>query len=327
MSRATLSCFLSLFVLAASYGLTAENAQAGCGYCYCECGGCAVPASAPAGHWETDTVMVPQLSFNSVQRPVVCYRPQMQSKTITVTRLVPETRQVPRMETEMVPVQRMRTVSHVVCTPSWQDVKRNVVTMVPQTVQRQGFDIVCRPVEVQTTRTVCRDAGGYATRCYTDACGCPQTCQVWVPNIVQDQVPTTVCKPQLYKVPITYNETICKPQVQTVTERVYKPVYSTKSEQVAYTDFVPKQVQRMVTETFCREVPEQQVVQYYAMVAHTEQVTVQVPVTKMVPQQVRRWVCDPAPVVKGSAVQAPQVQAPQVQAPQIQAPQIQAPAK
>jgi hypothetical protein len=304
-----------LFVFASSYCLTAESAQARCGAGYCECGGCAAPLCVPAGHWETDTIMVPQLSFNSVQRPVVSYRPQMQSKTITVTRLVPETRQVPRMETVLVPVQRTRTVSHVVCTPSWQNVNRNIVTMVPQTVQRQGFDVVCKPVTVQTTRTVCRDAGGYATRCYTDACGCPQTCQVWVPNIVQEQVPVTVCKPQLYKVPITYNVTVCKPQVQTVTERVCKPVFSTQSEQVAYTACVPKQVQRMVTETFCRQVPEQQVVQYCAMVPHTEQVTVQVPVTNMVPQQIRRWVCDSAPVLKGSPVQGPQVQAPQVQAP------------
>ena len=320
MSRATLRVLLTAFVFVTGHSLATDAAQAGCGNGCCVCGGCSVPVCAPAGHWETDTIMVPQCSFKTVQKPVICYRPQMKSKTITVNRLVPDTRQVPRMETVMEPVQRTRTVSHVVCTPSWQNVNRNIVTMVPQTVTKQGFDVVCKPVMVQTTRTVCRDAGGYATKCYTDACGCPQSCQVWVPNIVQEQVPVTVCKPQLYKVPITYNVTVCKPQVQSVTERVCKPVFSTQTEQVPYTDFVPKQVQRMVTETFCRAIPEQQVVQYCTMVAYTEQVDVRVPVTTMVPQQVRRWVCDPAPVMQGSPIQSPQVQVPAMGGSPVQVP-------
>lgn len=307
MSRIPRWCLLwAAGVLAASL-LFADSAQAGwrrgCGAgCWSDCGPgfdscdvmatCAAPAVHETGRWVTDHIEVPHTTYRTELRPVVRYRPEMQRKVVQVQRLVPDVRQVAKRCIVMKPVQRMRVEHFVTATPQWQNVSYKVPVTVPERVVRNGVRVVCEPVRVQVNKTVYRDAGHFETRCFVDCCGCSRSCQIWVPNMVAEQVPTTVCQMRIRQIPYQYEDTVCRTTFKVVTERVCRPVYTRQSREVPCIEMVPTTVERMVNETFCRTVVENQEVEYCAMVPYQDQVEVAVPVVTMVRQEVRRWVCE-----------------------------------
>lgn len=234
----------------------------------------------------TCTVMVPQLTWKTITVPDVVCRPETRQKEVTVCRMVPETTMRTCVETIMVPERRTSTVPYTACRMTYETVSRQVTVMVPQTEMRQGTRTVCKPVAVQSTRTVCRDLGGWTTQCYVDRCGCQQTCRVWAPNVVTEQVPVTVFRPQYSQEPYTYQVVTCRPEQRTITQQVAKPVYETKTREVTCLVPVPKQVQRQIPQTTFRPVTENRVVNYTVMVPHRVERQVQVPVCTLVAKQV-----------------------------------------
>jgi hypothetical protein len=189
-------------------------------------------------------------------------------------------------ETVCVPERRTATQQYTVCRMTSETVAHQVTVMVPHTETRQATRTVCKPVAVQATKTVCKDTGHVETQCYTDCCGCTQTCQVWKPNIVTEQVPITVYKPHFVQEQFNYNVVACHPEQRTITRQIAKPVYETRNREVSYVVPVPKQVQRQVPKTTLRPVVENKTVNYTVMVPQRVERQVTVPVCTMVPKQV-----------------------------------------
>jgi len=230
--------------------------------------------------------MVPQTTFKTITVPDVVCRPEVRQQNVTVCRMVPETQMVNCTATVVVPERRTATQNYTVCRMTYEAASRQITVMVPQTETRQGVRTICKPVAVQGTQTVCKDMGTWDTRCYVDCCGCTRTCQVWVPNVVTEQVPVTVYKPQFVEEQFNYQVVVCRPEQRTITEQVAKPVYEAQSREVSYVVPVAKQVQRQVPQTTFRAVTENKVVNYTVMVPQRVERQVTVPVCTMVAKQV-----------------------------------------
>lgn len=245
------------------------------------------PTQAPAAPQAvTCTVMVPQLSYKTITVPDVVCQPEQRQQNVTVCRMVPETQMVSCTSTVVVPERRTTQQTFTACRLTVENVARQVTVMVPQMETRQGTRTVCQPVAVQEMQTVCKDAGQWAAQSYVDSCGCKQTCQVWVPNMVTEQVPVTVYKPQFVEEQFEYQVAVCRPQQQTINEQVAKPVYETQTREVSYFVPVAKQVEQQVPRTTFKPVMENRVVNYTVMVPQRVERQVQVPVCTMVPKQV-----------------------------------------
>ena len=225
----------------------------------------------------------------------------------------PITRTYTVMETQ----QRTRVENYVECTPVWRNVERQVTEMIPEQELRQGVRQVCRQVQVQETRLVCKDLGhweerqvavsspcdscggrrGCRSRCggcggCASACGgcgsgnapTVSVCRVWVPNVVQEQVPVMVWKSQLVDEPYQYRVTVCKPQVRIVNERVSEIKREQKTRTHNFNVAVPRQMTKVEEVRVVRCVPEQQQRDITVMVPHVELKEVQVQVCRMVPK-------------------------------------------
>jgi hypothetical protein len=239
----------------------------------------------------TMTVMVPQVTYKTITVPAVVCQPEVRQQTINVCRLVPETTMVTCNTTVMVPERRTSTQTFNVCRMTFESVTTPVTVMVPHTEVRQGTRTVCKPVAVQVTQTVCKDLGSWQTKSYVDRCGCAQTCQVWAPNIVTEQVPVTVYKPQFVEEQFNYTAVVCRPETRNITRQIAKPVVETKTQEVSYIVPVPKQVQREIPQTTYRPVTEQRNVNFTVMVPTRVERQVTIPVCEMVAKQVSVPVC------------------------------------
>jgi hypothetical protein len=234
----------------------------------------------------TKTIMVPQTTYKTITVPAVVCKPEVRQKTVAVCRSIPETTFETCLETVMVPERRFKTVSYNACRMTFETVTRPITVMVSHAETRQGMRTVCKPVPTQETQTVCRDLGQWSTKSYIDCYGCEQTCRVWAPNVVTEQVPVTVWKPSFVEEPYTYTDIVCRPQTREITEHIPRPVYETKTREVAYLVPVPKQVERRIPRTTYRQVTEERVVNYTVMVPQHIERTVRVPVCTMVPKQI-----------------------------------------
>lgn len=243
-------------------------------------------AAACAPQTVTCTVMVPQTTYKTVTVPSVQFTPEQRQQNVTVCRMVPETQMVNCTSTVVVPERRTAQKTFTTCRLTFETASREVTVMVPQMEKRQGTRTVCQPVAVQEMQTVCKDAGGWQTQSYVDSCGCTQTCQVWVPNIVTEQVPVTVYKPQFVQEQFEYDVVVCRPQQQTINEQVAKPVYETQTREVSYFVPVAKQVEQQVPKTTFKQVMENKTINYTVMVPQRVERQVQVPVCTLVPKQV-----------------------------------------
>ena len=265
------------------------------------------PVQAPAGHVQAPcacgggcgpqvvmkTVMVPHVSYKTISVPVTSVRPERREKVVTLFREVPDTRVERRMVTVMVPEKRMRTEHYTVARPVWREVPQKYTKMVPHEVKREGVRVVAKPVMLTEHRTVCRDEGYFACQKHVDACGCPHSCKVWMPNVVEHQVPVTVCKVEFVEQPYSFVETVCRPEVHEKMVRECDYEFEEKTRQVPFTAFVPTQVEKEFKETFCRYEPVEKVMHFTAMVPVMEEREVRVPVCTMVPKQVRCVIAPP----------------------------------
>ena len=147
------------------------------------------------------------------------------------------------------------------------------------------------------------------------------TRQVWVPNIVQKVVSTTVMQQQLVDEPYRYVVNLCRAEQRSRAVNVVEQVPETQSREVAYMVCVPKT--SMVTvnrpqwadETYsyvvnlCRQEVRTQVVQVQDYVQ--QQQSREVPYTVLVPQvqsrqrQVTTYKCVPTQQTQTYQVQVP----------------------
>lgn len=258
----------------------------------------------------TKTVYVPTMV---PEKRVVCttqYRCEERERPITVQRCVPETKQVRQTVTVMVPEVRYRTVTCRVPVPVWDEVEQPYTVCVPYQEKVQGVRTVYRPVQVQEMRTVCRDEGHWETvTTYRRAhLGClariayggcaPVVCctaLVWVPNIVTEQVPVTVCKYELVQEPCEYTVTKYRTEQRVRRARVCRTEYREEQRQVPYTVCVPQQRECVRNVTTYKVLTEQRTQKYTVMIPEQVQKEVTVMVCRMVPKQV----CVKVPVVCG----------------------------
>ncbi len=293
---------LSLFAVAS---LAAAGAPAMAGDCCAPppCGPAVAQCQPPAPQYVEKTVLCPTWVTEKRTVTVTECRPETRQRAYTVCRLVPETTQVERQCTIMVPQVQKRVEQYTVCRPVWKEEQREYTVMVPHTETRQGTRRVCRMVAVQQTKTVCEDQGHWEERpvapccpptCAPAPCGPAQqaaTCRVWVPKVVQKQVPVTCMQPQWVEEPCTYCVTVCKPEKRVCTVRVCHFEKVPMQREVCYTVCVPQVVKRVENVTVCKTVTEQKTCNYTVMVPHQVQKEVEVQVCKMVEKKVQVLVC------------------------------------
>lgn len=278
---------------------TTERSAEACGHCG--------RASCPSDQLVERTVMVPTLVPERRVVNVTQYRCEMQQQAKVVYRCVPEVQQVRQSYVVMVPQVRQREHIYYEAVPVVEEVEQPYVVCVPERVVRQGMRNVCRPVQVQEMRTVCRDEGHWEQVSYSRAArvgclswlacgGCaPIVCctqMVWVPNIVEEQVPVTVCKYELVQEPYEYETTVYR-QVQQV-RRVPVCRYEQRERRcnVQETVLVPQRRERLCNVTTYRQVAEQVMQQVPVMVPYQ----VQKETCVMVCRMVEKTVCYKVPV-------------------------------
>lgn len=342
MRRGVISSLLPLLMLVAT-------AQAGdCGFCRTTC--CPAPCQpycAPCAPQIVErTVMVPQwqtqmqtvccTEYRHESRPqvVTCYQSvpvvtprtceytvlerQIITKQITCTVCRPVVEQVQKTYCVQVPYCETRQITRTVCRPVWREVPHTYTVMVPHCETRQGVRKVWQCVPTTQMVTTCQDCGHWEQRqcpVVCPPCGgcqpCVPTCyNVWVPNIVQKQVPVTVNRLVCVEQPCQYTVTVCHPEQRTCTRRICefvreqvpctvkvwacRPEYRTCTVPVCR--LVPEQVVRTVCQPICvprKVVKTVNVTTFNCVpVQKTIQVNVCVPVTvqKQVPVQVCQWV-------------------------------------
>ena len=266
------------------------------------CGHCGRP-SCPSYQVVEKTVMVPTLVPDARVINVTQYRCELQQQPRTVYRCVPEVQQVRQSYVAMVPQVRVREHVYYVAVPKVEEVEQPYVECVPEQVVRQGVRTVCRRVEVQEMRTVCRDMGHWEqVSCYSRSahrCGCltwlacggcaPVVCctqMVWVPNIVEEQVPVVACKYQLVQEPCEYVTTVYR-QVQKVRRvPVCRYIQQERRCNVQETVLVPQRRERICNVTTYRQVAEEVMQQVPVMVPYQVQQETCVMVCRMVEKQV-----------------------------------------
>lgn len=246
------------------------------------------------------TVNVPYQETRTATRRVCKYVPVQEPRTVNVTE------------------QRVRTENYTVMRPVTRQQEQQYTVNVPYTETREGTRKVCRWVPVTNTRTIRVDEGRCETvqvavpppcggthrgHCRRRCCSqpCPPPCgpvivnkRVWVPNIVEKQIPYTTMQKQWFDEPYKYLVSLCRPEIRTRTVNYVEQVPETMSREVPFTVCVPKT--EMVTVNrpqwfdepysyvvnLCRQEVRTQMVDVQEMVA--EQQTRQVPYMVMVPQ-------------------------------------------
>lgn len=225
------------------------------------------------------TIMVPTTVYVKKTICTTAYRPEQRECTVTVLKQIPETKQVTRLCTVMVPKTMVRQETYTVCKPVWETHQREITVMVPKPVVKQGVRQVCKYQPTKVMNTVCEDHGQWVT----DECGC---CKYWQPNVVEKQVECTVMKPITVEEPFEYTVTVCEPQKRIVEEKVCRYEYEKKTRNIQFTVHEPKKVEKTFNITSIRCEPQQQVRKYTVMVPYPVEKEITVPVCKMVPKVV-----------------------------------------
>jgi hypothetical protein len=200
-------------------------------------GGCAQYDPCQVQYVEK-TVYRPQWVTETRTVTVTQYVQEQREGIRTVYRCVPEQYEVQRSCTVTVSEVRTKTVPVKHCKPVYRQVERQYAVQVPHWVQqeqqytvmvphvetRQGVRNVCRWVEEEVTKTVQRDHGHWEVQmvqvpCYSGSRCCRRrmwcdpccvtvrtVCQrVWVPNLVEEEVTVTVCRPEIVEEPYEYH--------------------------------------------------------------------------------------------------------------------------
>ena len=164
------------------------------------------------------TVCVPEKRQKEVQY-TVC-ETEMRSREERYTVCKPVWTEKEEEFCVMVPHTEKRQGTRCVMKPVWEEKEVKYTVCVPVTETRKGTRMVQKCVQETVMNTVCEDQGQWEERthtvnsCCTDPCtGCPVPCtttctyKVWVPKIVEKQVPCTVnkmvCVPEEYEYQVT----------------------------------------------------------------------------------------------------------------------------
>lgn len=270
---------------------------------------CPPPCPPPAPCMVERTVLVPQMSTETRKVCVIECRPEIQTKKISVCKLIEEKKEVPYEYCEWRQQTMTRRVTYQVMVPEWTDVTTEYTVMVPHIEKHQGVRKVARCVPTIEKRNVCEQTGHWEDRPVQvqtfvrgcDACGrpicCPQTTtcsqKVWIPEVVQKEIEVTVHKVVCEDQPYEYEVTVCKPEKKTCTQKVCTPKCETKTRDVCYTVCVPEKKSGTRTVTCCKPVWEEKEVQCTVMVPHKVEKEVQVCVCKMVEQKIHVAACCP----------------------------------
>jgi hypothetical protein len=234
----------------------------------------------------TKTVLVPRITYRSEAVSVLALQPRVVPQTVTMVRDVPEVRTVTRQVPELVPEERTFTETYTECRMAYEDVSREVVVMQPRVEERDGVRSMARPAFVQETRTISKDLGGWSEVQRVDTHGCVRVCRVWVPRIVEEQIPIDVLTLEAVETPVREEIVTFEPETRTVTERICKPVYETKTREVTETVCVERLVERQFDEVAWRRVAGEQVVNRLVPEAVTEQRELLTSQRTLVPQSV-----------------------------------------
>jgi hypothetical protein len=279
----------------------------------------------PTWETQTQTIQVTRCKPETKQMTYTCYKtvpvvkqiqqqytvmvPQVQQRTVTYTVCRQEMKSMTRQCTVMVPVQQTRSGTRQVCTMVPVTMTRTVcvdqghwetVSCCGAPVEMPAAPVPTAPapvpqakqsgktpaLQVSLRRSMVRGGGCCAPTCCAP---CAPTCgtqQVWVPKIVQQQIPYTCMKPQISQVPYTYTVTVCQPKVQTFTEQYAVMVPEQQTKTVSCTVCVPKVESRTVDVCSYQTVPEKRTVNCTTMVPYTENQQIQVRVCKMVPKTI-----------------------------------------
>jgi hypothetical protein len=208
----------------------------------------------------TRTVLVPRITYQMEQVPVLALQPQIVPTTVTIVRDVPEVQTVMRQVPVLIPEERTTTETYTECRMEYEDVSREIVVMQPRVEVRDGIRLAAQPALVQETRTISKDRGGWSEQRHVDAHGCVRVCRVWVPRIVEEQITIDVLTMEAVEIPVREEVVVFEPETRTVTERVCKSVYETKTREVTATVCVEQLVEREFSEVTWRSVAEEQVV-------------------------------------------------------------------
>lgn len=280
---------------------------------------CCQPACAPAPCMVERTVLVPQMVTEIRKVWITECRPEIQTRKVTVCKLVPESKEVTEEYTVWKQECRTRQEQYQVSVPEWKDVTTEYTVMVPGIEKCQGVRKVAKCISTIEKRTVCEHGGHWADRQVQirsfvqgcDACGrptcCPQTTtciqKVWVPEVVQKQVDVTVNRIVCEDQPYEYEVTVCKPEKRTCTQKVCTHKCETRTRDVQFTVCVPEKKTCTRTVVCCKPVTEVRDEQCTVMVPCKVEKEIQVCVCKMIEKKIQ--VCCPQPAPTCCVAPAP----------------------
>ncbi len=307
-----LSFFVPLAMMAAFAGAPADSYAGVCSVhapCTPVCGGV---------HYVPRTVYKPQWVMQTRRVMTTQYVYEQREVTETVYRCIPETTQVERRTTVMVPQTRTKTVpvtvyrpvsraierEYQVQVPVWTQEEREYTVMVPEVETRTGVRHVAHCVEEEVPQTVCRDEGHWEVQkvqvpcCpvrrprlrrvshVAACCHTPQVVQqkVWVPNVVEEEVMVTVSRQEIVEEPYEYEVTVYRPETRTKMVDVCEMRTEVRKVACQVTEYQPVREERQVTYT--EFVPTEK--SWVENVTHYRQVAQEVKrmVTVCVPKQV-----------------------------------------
>lgn len=280
------------------------------------CGGCGevtyVEKTCYVPEWVTETRVVTVCEYVQEQREV----------RQIVHRCVPVQKEVQRTSIVLVPEQRTKTVQYTACrpvvkqveqqymvdVPVWREEAREYTVCVPVVETRQGVRRVCKMVTEEVVKTVCVDRGHWETQmvevayvarrcsrfCRRGCVSCCQPCtttvcqKVWVPNVVEEEVTVTVCKPEIVEEPYEYQVTVYKPEVRTCMVKVCDWKQEMRTMMCNVTTYETEVIEKEVAYTVC--VPQQQTWTEMVTCYETQAEEVTRTVTVCVPRQVQKEV-------------------------------------
>ena len=275
---------------AAAVALLSTGVQAG-GPCH----SCAPCPPAPCVTWQTvyKTVCVPTWVTETRKVATTAYRHEQREQTVTYYENVAYTKPVTSTYTVHDWVDKVRQEKYSTCKPVYKEVPQEYTVYVSEQVKKQGVRKVASVVQETAYYTVCEDQGHWETRSYQVACHTPcyrpcggcgpcggcapacaptyQTCnyKVWCPNVVQKQVPYTVCRTVWTEQPYDYYVTVCRPVTKTRTVKVCEYVTEWHTRDVHYKVCVPRTVEKTVDVTYYKCEARQKVVPYTVCVPYT----------------------------------------------------------
>ncbi|RMF59604.1 MAG: hypothetical protein D6743_16055 [Calditrichaeota bacterium] len=261
-----------------------------------------------------------------VTRQYTVMVPERRQKEVTYTVCKPVVKEVEQQYTVCVPEWKEVQRTCTVMVPVWKEEQRTCTVLVPHKEHRVGTRRICKMVPVTEKRTICRDEGHWEQQLVQVPCGggllglfcCAPACctttvcrNVWVPNIVKQEVEVTVCKPQIVEEQYEYDVIVCKPEQRTYTVKVcsYEPQQRTytakvcsyrqevRTRRVKLCSYEPQKVTRTVEYVVCVPQTREQVcnVTTYKTVAEERTGTCTVLVPHQVEKEVEVKVCRMVP--------------------------------